>query len=165
MTTDHELRARLALAEEAQRAAEAALKELERLAVIGTEQRRAEEQRRVAQRLEAVGRLAGGIAHDFNNLLVVILGFADLALNRLGANDPGRADLEQICKAGERAAELIRQLRCRVKTAVTTRRVLVNVARPLRSAHVWNVSFADTRRRRSPPRRRSADQVSAANVS
>ena len=75
-----------------------------------TEQRRAEDQLRVAQRLEAVGRLAGGIAHDFNNLLVVILGFADLALDRLSANDPGRADLEQICKAGERAAELIRQL-------------------------------------------------------
>lgn len=80
------------------------------VAVDVTEQRRAEDQLRVAQRLEAVGRLAGGIAHDFSNLLVVMLGFADLALDRLSPRDPGRADLEQICKAGERAAELIRQL-------------------------------------------------------
>ena len=72
--------------------------------------RHAEEQLRVAQRLEAVGRLAGGIAHDFNNLLVVILGFADLALDQVPADDPMRANIEQICRAGERAAELVRQL-------------------------------------------------------
>ena len=75
-----------------------------------TEQRRAEEQLRVAQRLEAVGRLAGGIAHDFNNLLVVIIGYAEFAMDSVRENDPIRGDLEEICRAGERAAMLTRQL-------------------------------------------------------
>ncbi|MEX2661135.1 MAG: PAS domain S-box protein [Vicinamibacterales bacterium] len=79
-------------------------------AVDVTRQRQAEEQLQASQRLEAVGRLAGGVAHDFNNLLVVILGFADLALDRLGPDDPARASIDQICRAGERAAALIRQL-------------------------------------------------------
>ncbi len=75
-----------------------------------TEQRRAEEQLRVAQRLEAVGRLAGGVAHDFNNLLVAIIGYAEFAMESVREGDPGRSDLEQIRKAGERAAALTRQL-------------------------------------------------------
>ena len=63
-----------------------------------------------AQRLESVGRLAGGVAHDFNNLLTVINGYSDLAMARLGASDPLRASLEQIRRAGERAAALTQQL-------------------------------------------------------
>jgi PAS domain S-box-containing protein len=75
-----------------------------------TEQRRAEEQRRAAQRLEAVGRLAGGIAHDFNNLLVAIIGYAEFAIDGLPDADPLRGDLQEIVKAGGRAAALTRQL-------------------------------------------------------
>jgi signal transduction histidine kinase/CheY-like chemotaxis protein len=63
-----------------------------------------------AQRLESVGRLAGGVAHDFNNLLTVINGYGDLALSRLRAGDPLRPQLEQIRRAGERAAVLTQQL-------------------------------------------------------
>jgi signal transduction histidine kinase/CheY-like chemotaxis protein len=63
-----------------------------------------------AQKLESIGRLAGGIAHDFNNLLTVINGYSDLALARLYAGDPLRPQLEQIRRAGERAAVLTQQL-------------------------------------------------------
>ncbi len=69
-----------------------------------------EEQFRMAQRLEAIGRLAGGVAHDFNNLLSVILNYAGFAVENLAPEDPVRSDIEEITKAARRAAELTRQL-------------------------------------------------------
>ena len=72
--------------------------------------RPAEEQVHRAQKMEAVGRLAGGIAHDFNNLLTGILSYSDLILQELRPADPIRADVEQIRDAGQRAANLTRQL-------------------------------------------------------
>ncbi len=75
-----------------------------------TDLRRAEDHLRLAQRLEAVGRLAGGVAHDFNNLLLVIMSYASFAIEALHKADPVRADLEKIAEAGERATALTRQL-------------------------------------------------------
>jgi PAS domain S-box-containing protein len=75
-----------------------------------TERRRLEEQFRQAQKMEAVGRLAAGVAHDFNNLLTVVIGYSDLLLQRLSADDGIRRRMEEIKKAGERGSWLTRQL-------------------------------------------------------
>jgi two-component system, cell cycle sensor histidine kinase and response regulator CckA len=83
-----------------------------------SERKQLEEQFRQAQKMEAVGRLAGGVAHDFNNLLTVILGYSDVVNNQLAAEHPLRQEIEQIRKAGERAAALTRQLLAFSRTQV-----------------------------------------------
>jgi signal transduction histidine kinase len=62
------------------------------------------------QKLESIGRLAGGIAHDFNNLLVSILGGATLVSEHLPGGNPAQPLLRDVISAGERAAQLTRQL-------------------------------------------------------
>jgi signal transduction histidine kinase len=63
-----------------------------------------------AQKMEVIGHLAGGIAHDFNNILAVIMGYADLTMQKLGPESPHKSSLETIRSAAERAAGLTRQL-------------------------------------------------------
>jgi len=75
-----------------------------------TEKLMRETQARQGQKMEAVGRLSGGIAHDFNNLLGVIIGYAEAMEPHVSLSEPLQKGVQEIKKAGERAASLTRQL-------------------------------------------------------
>ena len=75
-----------------------------------TERRRLESVSRQSQKMEAVGRLASGVAHDFNNMLSVILGWTGMAIAEVTPESPVREALDEVMKAGERAATLTKQL-------------------------------------------------------
>jgi len=64
-----------------------------------------------AQKLEGLGVLAGGIAHDFNNILAAILGNVELVRHDVMGTSPQALEkLEQICRAGTRARDLVQQI-------------------------------------------------------
>jgi PAS domain S-box-containing protein len=71
---------------------------------------KSEEQRRQAQKMEAMGTLAGGIAHDFNNILSAIIGYTELAMSQIGAGSSVLPRLQEVLRAGYRAKNLVRQI-------------------------------------------------------
>ncbi len=75
-----------------------------------TERKRVEEHLRRAERMQAAGKLAGGVAHEVNNMMTGVIGFSEFLLRSLEEGDERRSDVEEIIKAGTRAADVTRQL-------------------------------------------------------
>jgi PAS domain S-box-containing protein len=74
------------------------------------EVRQLQQQVLIAQKMEVFGHLTGGVAHDFNNLLTVILGYSEILLRRVDADESTYDLIAEIRKAGQRAETLTRQL-------------------------------------------------------
>lgn len=62
------------------------------------------------QKMEALGTLAGGVAHDFNNLLSAILGYVEMARCVCPEGSRASQHLGKVMEAGDRAAELVKQI-------------------------------------------------------
>jgi len=75
-----------------------------------TELREAQAQLQHAAKMDAVSRLSGGIAHDFNNLLSIIIGNADLLVDKLQEGDRLHGRATAIVSAAMRAAELTNRM-------------------------------------------------------
>ena len=74
------------------------------------DRQRSEERVRQAQKMDAVGKLAGGVAHEVNNMMTAVIGFAEYALKELPPDHAVRPDIEEVIKAGTRAAAVTQQL-------------------------------------------------------
>jgi PAS domain S-box-containing protein len=101
--------------------------QVEKLVIVNrdvTERKRLEEQFRQSQKMEAVGRLSGGVAHDFNNLLGVIIGYGEILQEGTTADSPLLTCVDEMLKAGHRAASLTRQLLAFSRQQVMDPRVL-----------------------------------------
>lgn len=63
-----------------------------------------------AQKMQAIGTLAGGIAHDFRNTLALIMGHCEIAMGVVPENHPVVLHLHKMMRAGNRAADMVKQI-------------------------------------------------------
>ncbi len=75
-----------------------------------TEQIQLEKQLRLAQKAEAVGRLAGGIAQDFRNLGIGMMRDLQISLRVLSPDHPAHPHIANVARSMEGAAGLTRQI-------------------------------------------------------
>lgn len=75
-----------------------------------SETRRLQEALLHSQKLDTVGHLAGGVAHDFNNLLSIINGYCEIMSGKLAGVPAAQKDLQEIHRAGLKAAGIARQI-------------------------------------------------------
>lgn len=73
------------------------------------------------EKMELLGRLAGGVAHDLNNVLSGIVSYPDLLLHRLAPDSDMRGPLQNIRRAGTRAAVIVQDLLTLARRGITTR--------------------------------------------
>lgn len=85
---------------------------------------KAEGQLRQAQKMESVGRLAGGVAHDYNNISSIIIGYSELALEKVAQSDPLYDDLTEILSAAKRSTEITKQLLAFARQKTTAPKVI-----------------------------------------
>jgi signal transduction histidine kinase/CheY-like chemotaxis protein len=88
------------------------------------ERERLEQRLRQAAKLEALGQFAGGIAHDFNNILGAILGYGEVAQNRLSGGNDVRHQLDQMMHAGDRGKALVDRILAFSRSGVSEREPL-----------------------------------------
>ena len=69
-----------------------------------------QEQLRQSDKMNAIGKLAGGVAHDFNNMLGIIIGYSDLAMDKVKSDSELSEYLKQVVDAAHRSAQLTRRL-------------------------------------------------------
>lgn len=93
--------------------------------VDDTRRKLLEEQLLQSGKMDAVGRLAGGIAHDFNNMITAIVGYSNILMETVPEDQKlVREGLQEIIKAGERSAGLVRRLLSFSRNQVVVPRVL-----------------------------------------
>ncbi len=93
-----------------------------------SERRRLEQQLRVSQKMEALGRAVGGVAHDFNNLLTAVMLYCDLLSHQIPPDSTARRHADEINMAAQRGASMVRQMLAFARQQVLQpRRVSLNV--------------------------------------
>lgn len=91
------------------------------------------------EKMELLGRLAGGVAHDLNNVLSGLVSYPDLLLLKLPAESEMRAPLENIRRAGKKAAVIVQDLLTLARRGLTvSEKVQLNA---LITAHLHSPEF------------------------
>lgn len=112
--------------------AEGRLVEIQAVGRDITERRLAEETLRQSEKMAAMGSLLAGVAHELNNPLAIVLGYAGM-LRDMGGDDATRRRAEEIHRAAERCARIVKSFLAMARSR-PAERVAVDLAEVLRDA-------------------------------